>query len=132
MGAVKADRLAGTENTTTSLFWSPDSRFIGFQADGKLKKINIAGGPPSEIGDADGVGPGSWSSDGIILYSRNLNGSPVIVGMSDSGGEVKPVTEPSLAQGLQLLPQFLPDNRHFLFHAVGRPGARRPGEASVS
>lgn len=108
------------------MFWSPDSRFIGFVADGKLKKINIAGGSPIEIGDADGVGPGSWSRDGIILYSRNLSGgsNPVIGRIPDSGGEVKPVTEPSQAQGLQLMPQFLPDNRHFLYHVLaGRAGA---------
>ena len=45
-------------------FWSPDSRFLGFFADGKLKKIDVTGGPPQKICDAPGGADGSWSSGG--------------------------------------------------------------------
>ena len=49
-----AQPLPGTEGATYP-FWSPDSRRIGFFADGKLKKIDIAGGPPIAIADAAGA-----------------------------------------------------------------------------
>src|SRR5262249_37645184 len=47
LNALAAQPLAGTEGTTRP-FWSPDSRFLGFFAEGKLKKIDIGGGPPQK------------------------------------------------------------------------------------
>ena len=44
---------AGTEGAS-SPFWSPDSRFLGFFAGGKLKKIEVSGGPPITLCDATG------------------------------------------------------------------------------
>ena len=51
LNALVAQPLAGTEGTTRP-FWSPDSRFLGFFAGGKLKKIDVGGGPPTKICDA--------------------------------------------------------------------------------
>ncbi len=50
--AVEAQVLPGTEGGVFP-FWSPDSRFIGFFAQGKLKKIDVTGGPPLTLCDAD-------------------------------------------------------------------------------
>ncbi|HEY7573761.1 MAG TPA: protein kinase, partial [Thermoanaerobaculia bacterium] len=47
LNALEARPLAGTEGTTRP-FWSPDSQFLGFFAEGKLKKIDISGGPPQK------------------------------------------------------------------------------------
>ena len=43
--------LPGTEGASFP-FWSPDSRFVGFFADGKLKKVDLSGGAPQAITDA--------------------------------------------------------------------------------
>ena len=51
-------------------FWSPDSQFIAFFADGKIKKIPVTGGSPltiCEAGVGDGEG-GTWSPNGVILF----------------------------------------------------------------
>jgi serine/threonine-protein kinase len=45
LNTLVARPLAGTEGAN-SPFWSPDGRFLGFFADGKLKKVDIVGGPP--------------------------------------------------------------------------------------
>ena len=45
VASLAARPIPGTEAGTFP-FWSPDSRFIGFFAAGKLKKVPIAGGPP--------------------------------------------------------------------------------------
>src|SRR6185503_17490810 len=37
--------LKGTEGARVAI-WSPDGKFLAFQADGKLKKIDVNGGPP--------------------------------------------------------------------------------------
>jgi hypothetical protein len=49
LDSLTAQPLPGTEGVRSSLFWSPDSRYIGFYADGKLKKINVAGGTPEVL-----------------------------------------------------------------------------------
>ena len=51
IATLAAQPIPGTEGGTFP-FWSPDSRFIGFFADGKLKKVPIAGGPPIVLCDA--------------------------------------------------------------------------------
>ena len=96
-------------------FWSPDSRFIGFFADGKLKTIEVAGGPAQVLCDApDGRG-GSWNSEGTIVFPPIFNGP--LYRISTAGGTPAPVTEldPSQQEDSHRWPQFLPDGRHFLF-----------------
>ena len=51
LDTLTAQLLAGTDGAS-SPFWSPDSRFLGFFADGKLKKIEVSGGPPVTLCDA--------------------------------------------------------------------------------
>ncbi|HET9319325.1 MAG TPA: protein kinase [Bryobacteraceae bacterium] len=106
--------LAGTEGAALP-FWSPDSRFIAFFSEGKLKKIEASGGPAEVLCNASGFPTGgSWSSDGVILFHSNGH----LVRVSPSGGEATPVraldsTRPE--PGFATWPQFLPDGRHFLY-----------------
>ena len=119
IGAVTAQPLPGTENAA-ALFWSPDSRYLGFIADGKLKKIDVAGGPAQVLCDAGMLEvPGSWSRDGVILFSMRTN-PPVIGRVSALGGEVTPVTsiDPSHNDVGHGLATFLPDGNHFLYQGL--------------
>jgi hypothetical protein len=63
LDALAAQPLASSENSERP-FWSPDSRFLGFFADGKLKKIEASGGPPQVLCDAPAPYGGAWSRDG--------------------------------------------------------------------
>ena len=55
-------------------FWSPDSKAIGFFVEGKLKRIDAAGGDPVTIADAPYNYGGSWNRDNVIIFVRdNLN-----------------------------------------------------------
>ncbi len=49
--AATAQPLAGTDGAYYP-FWSPDSKFIGFFAGGKLKKVEAAGGVVQILCDA--------------------------------------------------------------------------------
>ena len=105
--------LAGTEEAI-SPFWSPDSRFVAFFTQDKLKKIDASGGPAQVVSDAPGaVAGGSWNRDGDILFVEDN----VLKRISAEGGEVKPVREldKSRHETAQAWPKFLPDGRHFLY-----------------
>jgi hypothetical protein len=66
--SLQARLLPGTGRTVT-FFWSPDSRYVVFQSAGKLKKIDVSGGPPQTLCDAVGLLlGGSWNADGVILF----------------------------------------------------------------
>jgi len=111
LDTLDAQALAGTEGAT-SPFWSPDDRFVGFFADGKLKKIDISGGAPVVLCDAPDNRGGAWSSAGVILFSVGLSG---LQRVPAAGGV--PTLATMLAEGEtgHTRPQFLPDQRHFLF-----------------
>ena len=55
-------------------FWSPDSRFLAFSADGKLKKISVSGGLAQTLADAAANQSGTWSRDDVIVFRRGAGG----------------------------------------------------------
>jgi hypothetical protein len=104
-------------------FWSPDGRFIAFDAGGRIKKLDVSGGLPQTLCDLPSgsvaVG-GSWNRDGDIIFG-NFGG---LLRVRDTGGVALPVTsiDPSRKEEFHLLPTFLPDGRHFVYLRVS-PGA---------
>jgi len=114
--AEDARRIAGTDGAT-SPFWSPDSQFVGFFAQGKLKKIAIAGGPSQNIcSTPPGLGA-SWSISGDIVFNPS-NRAP-LMRVSSAGGSPQQITKLDLArqENSHRWPNFLPDGHHFLFTA---------------
>ncbi len=111
---VAARPLPGTEDGIRP-FWSPDSLWIGFFAEGKLKKVRAGGGAVQVIaeGFSDSFGA-TWGPDGTILCG---SGSASIHRVHSTGGPFAPVTQLDVArrEGSHRFPYFLPDGRHFLF-----------------
>ena len=94
-------------------FWSPDGRSIGFFADRKLKRIDVATGTPLILAEAGNPRGGSWGANGAIVFVPVTGGA--VCRISASGGEVTPlsITPAQNASGFRW-PYFLPDGRHFL------------------
>lgn len=117
LDATEAYPLRGTEGGLAP-FWSPDSRSLGFFSEGKLKKIDISGGPPQTICEASGGYGGAWSPEGMILFSRQYVGP--LYGVAATGGEPEPLAKLDSArqENHQMWPYFLPDGRHFLFFSA--------------
>ncbi|MCM3872355.1 MAG: protein kinase, partial [Pyrinomonadaceae bacterium] len=117
--SLAAKPLEGTDDAIYP-FWSPDSRFIGFFSAGKLKKIEVPGGPALTLCDApDGRG-GTWNSGGVIVFAPSALSS--LYQVSAAGGVPVPVTkiDSSSKEQAHHFPHFLPDGRHFLY--AGRSG----------
>jgi Tol biopolymer transport system component len=127
LDSLTAQPLAGTEDAYAP-FWSPDSRSIGFfagAANGKLKKIDVGGGPPLTLCDFRGSPAGAdWNRSGTILFTTTGAGSGggAIRRVSAAGGEASDALVPERAESGDEVqywwPFFLPDDRHFLFFAV--------------
>jgi len=103
-------------------FWSPDSRFVAFFADGKLKKVDSVGGPVLAICDAErGVG-GTWNRDDTIVFGPKPTAA--LYRVPASGGQPVAVTklDASRHETAHRYPQFLPDGRHFLYMAANLAG----------
>ncbi|MFN2386657.1 MAG: protein kinase [Thermoanaerobaculia bacterium] len=94
--ASAARPLVGTEGAFRP-FWSPDSRSIGFFAEGKLKRISASGGPPQTLSEAPSGAGGTWNRDGVILFVPSRD-SP-IHRVAASGGAASPVTQLDASRG---------------------------------
>jgi eukaryotic-like serine/threonine-protein kinase len=131
VGGLNAVQIPGTESASYP-FWSPDSRWIGFFQNGKLKKIEATGGPSVTIADAEDGRGGSWGSDGTIVFSPNYI-SP-ISSVAEGGG---PVTagitkfDTSHHEQSHRWPHFLPDGKNYLYFARASFGGVERDEDAV-
>jgi Tol biopolymer transport system component len=106
--------LAGTEHARFP-FWSPDSRSVGFTAQGQLKRIDIDTGGVRVLAPA--FGGGTWSQDGTILFDRGPGAG--LYRVSATGGEPRLAAQIDMRTNDPWHPKFLPDQRHFLFYETG-------------
>jgi Tol biopolymer transport system component len=129
LDSLAARALAGTDDASAP-FWSPNSQSVGFFAGGKLKKIDVSGGPPVALCDAPvDVRGGAWGRDGEIVFAPGASVTvPLSTGLqrvSASGGTPTAATMLGQGEASHVGPTFLPDGRHFLYRVikVGETGA---------
>jgi len=84
-------------------------------ANGKLKRIDVAGGSAQAICDAPSNYSGAWSHDGTIIFSREVASG--LYRVTAAGGTAIQLTTVDAAHNEieHTWPYFLPDGRHFLF-----------------
>jgi hypothetical protein len=114
LDSLTAREQPGTEGAQFP-FWSPDSRSIGFFANGKLKRIDPSGGPATILADAVGARGGTWSEDGTIIFTPQTNGG--LRKISAAGGTPAACTQLDAAshEVTHRWPQFLPGGRRFIY-----------------
>ena len=115
LDTMTARLLPGTEEAGLP-FWSPDSKSIGFFTPGKLKKVDVDGGRPLMLANVSVGRGGTWSRDGVIVFSPS-GVSASLLRVSAAGGEPIPATTQQSGSNRRF-PSFLPDGKHFLFSDV--------------
>lgn len=104
--------LEGTENAWLP-FFSPDCEWIGFWADGELRRVRTTGGPTETICAADYLpGGASWGPDGSIVFDLQVQ---EILRVDAEGGEPEVVTTLDEGEALHILPRLLDDGETLLF-----------------
>ncbi|HEY7028132.1 MAG TPA: protein kinase [Gemmatimonadales bacterium] len=101
-------------------FFSPDGKWVGFIAAGKLKKVPAGGGTAVELIESS-WGGGAWGTDGTIIYTPDYKGG--LWRLPPGGGKAEMITTPDSAKGelAHWWPQFLPDQRHVIFTNFSTP-----------
>ena len=105
-------RLSDSEGASAP-FFSPDGRWVGFFAKGKLKKTRVDGSETVTLCDAAQGRGGTWGEDGNIIASLNT-----ITGLSlvpSEGGTPVPLTELGAGEYTHRWPQLLPGGKAVLF-----------------
>jgi len=120
LGSLVGRLLQGTEDASYP-FWSADSRWLGFFAGGKLKKIQVTGGPAIVLCDAQGGRGGSWNQNNVIVFAPAA--ATPLMKVSASGGEPAPATVFDKGETSHRWPFFLPDGEHFVFGAGSTTGS---------
>ncbi len=109
MDQIEAHAVRGAEEGKYP-FWSPDGRWVGFFAQGKLKKVAAGGGPAETLCDSPSPRGATWGPDRTILFADANLGA--ILRVPDTGG--KPEALP-LDRGLHKQPQVLPGDQRVLY-----------------
>jgi eukaryotic-like serine/threonine-protein kinase len=127
VGSRRARSLPDTEGAVFP-FWSPDGKSLGFFADGKLKKLDIAGGPVQTVSDAPSGRGGTWNRDGVIIFTPSGQLATGLYRVPASGGPATRITDPDATRGedSHRWPMFLPDQKHFLYLAANVSGKTEP------
>jgi Tol biopolymer transport system component len=113
LDALDARALPGTRGAAGVPFWSPDGRHVGFLADRKLKKIDVASGLTTTVCDTPALFGATWNQHGDILFSNGVE----LLRVPSAGGAPTVVTTPdrSKEEREHRWPQFLPDGAQFLY-----------------
>ena len=114
--------MSGPETFISNPFFSPDGQFLGYWADGHLKRVSVNGGATADICEASNPFGASWGPDNTILFGHPKG----IMRVSANGGTpelVIPAKEGEYVDG----PRLLPDGQSVLFSVTTGSSARRVG-----
>ncbi|MGH9523734.1 MAG: protein kinase domain-containing protein [Terriglobales bacterium] len=116
LDAVEAKVVPGTDYATYP-FWSPDGKSLGFYGSGKLRRVDLAGGPVLDICNAARFRGGTWGAKDVILFAPDVTSG--IFRVSPNAGST-PVAATTVAadQTTNRWPFLLPDGKHFLYLAT--------------
>jgi eukaryotic-like serine/threonine-protein kinase len=112
---LEAKPIAGTEGGIAP-FLSPDDRWVGFWADGKLMKVSIDGGVPVTLCDQPGwLSSASWGPDNVIVFETLLYARLYMVSANGGKPEILTAPDASKEEFSHRLPHWLPDGKGVLF-----------------
>jgi len=113
LGQLEATPLQGSDGAS-SPFFSPDGQWIGFWADGALKKVPIGGGGATTLCETPTLFGASWGSNDLIVFANESGGLRQV---SAAGGTAVALTQLDIKAGevSHRLPHILPGNGAVMF-----------------
>jgi Tol biopolymer transport system component len=113
----KSTLLSGTQGGADP-FFSPDGQWVGFFADGKLKKISVQGGAAVTLCDVANPHGESWGEGGNIVFAPSPRSG--LLRVSETGGRPQSLTQFDQQKGetTHRFPQVLPGGNSVLFTAA--------------
>ncbi len=105
IGDPEITPIPGTDDDPFSPFFSPDSRQIGYYADGHMKRVAVTGGAAVSLGAIVGAPFGaSWADNDMIYFGQGAGGIWQIPGTGGAAEVVIEMEAGEFADGAQLLP----------------------------
>jgi len=121
-----AKAIPGTEGGI-SPFLSPDDRWVGFWAGGKLMKVPVEGGVPVTLCNAAEYPFGAaWGSDNRIVFSPGEDAGLSMIPADGGKPEVLTVPDKARQEFGHRLPHFLPGGKALLFTVMREPWDLQP------
>ena len=114
LAGLEAKPIPETEGAVAP-FFSPDGQWVGYFADGKLKKVSLNGGAAVTLTNAPDPGGGSWSSQGILALQPMAVAAEGLQQVPQGGGSLQPLTQVGKGESVQRWPEFLPGGKAVLF-----------------
>jgi eukaryotic-like serine/threonine-protein kinase len=116
LAGLESKPIAETEGAVAP-FFSPDGQWLGFFADGKLKKVSLNGGAAVTLANAPNPGGASWSDQGILALQPVAAAALGLQQVSEEGGSMRALTRVEKGESIHRWPEFLPGGRGLLFTA---------------
>ena len=107
--------INGTEGGTNP-FFSPDGEWVGFLADGWIRKVPVEGGVAVAIHDVGSRLLGAtWTPAGTVVFTPDI--ATGLHEVSAAGGDVTPITTPDRSAGIigHAFPSAIPDTDKVVF-----------------
>ncbi len=118
MDQLSATPLEGTSGGY-SPFFSPDGQWVGFAADGELRKVPLSGGPAVALCKAAALFGASWGDNGTIVFATQRNGG--LWHVPETGGTPEALTTVPPNEYSHRLPYMLPGSRAVIFTVLKGP-----------
>jgi len=128
MDRTEAKPIPGTEGGL-SPFFSPDGEWVGFWAEGQLRKVRMAGGPPVPLCEALRPYGASWGDDDTIVFGQYQGG---ILRIPSEGGIPETITTVEEGRWGHHLPQLLPGAAALLYTDMEAPSGLLEGSRIVA
>ena len=111
---VEPEAIEGTEGAYNP-FLSPDGRWVGFFAEGELRKVPLSGGAATRLAEAANPRGGAWLEDGSIVFVPSVRSGLMLI--PETGGAPEELTTPDSEAGERThrWPHLLPDGEFILF-----------------
>jgi len=111
---VGIEVIQGTEGAADP-FLSPDARWVGFYAGGRVRKVALEGGSPVVLATVNADRGATWTDRGWIVFTDSYTGG--LFRVREAGGSSEPLTEldPKRSERTHRWPTQIPGTPWVLF-----------------